>query len=112
MKALTFLARRFVAGDQINDAIEAVRRLNADGLKATLDNLGEDSHDRVHALAAAEENLLMLRRLGESGVDANISLKLSQLGMGFDVIIVEIIGQDTVGAVCIAKKLRQDLRLR
>ncbi len=84
MRALTFLARRFVAGDRIDDAIAAVRALNADGLKATLDNLGEDSHDKAHALAARDENLLMLRRLGESGVDANISLKLTQLGMGFD----------------------------
>lgn len=84
MRALTFLARRFVAGDEINDAIDAVRALNADGLKATLDNLGEDSTDKASAIAAADENMLMLRRLGESGVDANISLKLTQLGMGFD----------------------------
>lgn len=84
MRALTFLAQRFVAGDDISDAIEAVRELNADGLKATLDNLGEDSLDREHALAAAEENLTMLRRLAESGVDANISLKLTQLGLAFD----------------------------
>jgi proline dehydrogenase len=84
MRALTFLAHRFVAGDDISDAIEAVRALNADGLKATLDNLGEDSLDKAHALAAADENLTMLRRLAESGVDANISLKLTQLGLAFD----------------------------
>lgn len=84
MRALTFLAQRFVAGDDISDAIEAVRALNADGLKATLDNLGEDSLDREHALAAAEENLAMLRRIHASGVDANISLKLTQLGLAFD----------------------------
>ena len=84
MRALTFLAQRFVAGDDINEAIDAVRALNADGLKATLDNLGEDSLDKAHALAAAEENLTMLRRLNESGVDANISLKLTQLGLAFD----------------------------
>lgn len=84
MRALTFLAHRFVAGDDISEAIDAVRALNADGLKATLDNLGEDSLDKPHALAAAEENLAMLRRLNESGVDANISLKLTQLGLAFD----------------------------
>lgn len=84
MRALTFLASRFVAGDDISDAIEAVRELNSDGLKATLDNLGEDSLDKAHALAAAEENLTMLRRLHDSGVDANISLKLTQLGLAFD----------------------------
>jgi len=84
MRALTFLAKRFVAGDAIDDAIEAVRVLNETGIKATLDNLGEDSHDREHALAARDENLVMLKRIAASGVDANISLKLTQLGMGFD----------------------------
>ncbi len=84
MRALTFLAGRFVAGDDVDDAIEAVRALNAAGLKVTLDNLGEDSLDKPHALAAAEENILMLRRIAESGVDSNISLKLTQLGLSFD----------------------------
>lgn len=84
MRALTFLAKRFVAGDGIEDAIDAVRELNKSGIKATLDNLGEDSLDRAHALAAAEENLLMLRRISDTGVDSNISLKLTQLGLAFD----------------------------
>ena len=84
MRALTFLAKRFVAGDEIGDAIHAVRALNETGIKATLDNLGEDSLDRAHALAAADENLLMLRRIADSGVDSNVSLKLTQLGLSFD----------------------------
>ena len=84
MRALTFLAGRFVAGDDVDDAIEAVRALNDAGLKVTLDNLGEDSLDKPHALAAAEENILMLRRIAEAGVDSNISLKLTQLGLSFD----------------------------
>lgn len=84
MRALTFLAHRFVAGDDISEAIAAVRALNAEGLLATLDNLGEDSLDKQQALAAADENLRMLRALSESGVDANISLKLTQLGLAFD----------------------------
>jgi len=84
MRALTFLASRFVAGDAIGDAIAAVRALNKDGLKATLDNLGEDSLAREQALAAAEENLVMLRRIADAGLDANISLKLTQLGLAFD----------------------------
>ena len=84
MRALTFLARRFVAGDDVDDAIAAVRGLNEEGIKATLDNLGEDSLDRAHALAAAAENLLMLRRIAEVGADSNISLKLTQLGLAFD----------------------------
>lgn len=84
MRVLTFLASRFVAGDAIGDAIAAVAALNREGIKATLDNLGEDSLTREQAVAAAEENLLMLRRLSESGVDANISLKLTQVGLAID----------------------------
>ncbi|MDE2141973.1 MAG: proline dehydrogenase family protein [Elusimicrobia bacterium] len=84
MRALTFLAGRFVAGDAVDDAINAVRALNKDGIKATLDNLGEDSLTRDQALAAAEENLTMLRRIAGSGVDCNISLKLTQIGLAID----------------------------
>jgi len=84
VRALTFLASRFVAGDDIDEAVSAVGVLNAEGIKATLDNLGEDSLTREQALAAAQENFLMLRRIAESEVDANISLKLTQLGLAFD----------------------------
>jgi proline dehydrogenase len=84
MRALTFLAGRFVAGDAIDDALSAVRALNDDGIKATLDNLGEDSLTRNQAMAAAEENLLMLRRIADVGADSNISLKLTQIGLAID----------------------------
>jgi proline dehydrogenase len=84
MRALTFLASRFVAGDGIADAVAAVRALNQDGLKATLDNLGEDSLTREQALAAADENVLMLRKIDDADLDANISLKLTQLGLAID----------------------------
>lgn len=84
MRALTFLASRFVAGDDVDDAIAAVRQLNELGIKATLDNLGEDSLTRAKADAAAAENLLMLKRINEAGLDSNISLKLTQLGLALD----------------------------
>lgn len=84
MKALTFLASRFVAGDDIEDAVAAVRSLNELGIKATLDNLGEDSLTREKADQAAAENLLMLRRISDNGLDSNISLKLTQLGLALD----------------------------
>ena len=84
MRALTFLASRFVAGDDVDDAVSAVRELNELGIKATLDNLGEDSLTREKADAAAAENLLMLKRINETGLDSNISLKLTQLGLALD----------------------------
>lgn len=84
MRALTFLASRFVAGDDVEDAVAAVRSLNELGIKATLDNLGEDSLTREKADAAAAENLLMLKRISDTGLDSNISLKLTQLGLALD----------------------------
>lgn len=84
VRALTFLAGRFVAGDAIADAVEAARRLNQDGLKVTLDNLGEEVHDRVQAEAARDEYLLALRRIAEAELDCNVSLKLTQFGLGLD----------------------------
>ena len=84
MRALTFLARRFVAGDTVEQAIEAVRALNRDGIKATLDNLGEDSLTPRQAVAAADEYCLMLERIAQAGVDCNVSLKLTQFGLGLD----------------------------
>lgn len=82
MKALTLLARRFVAGDTISEALEQVRRLNADGIKVTLDNLGEDTSSREQADAARAEYVEMLQRIGEAGLtaDCNVSLKLTQFG--------------------------------
>ncbi len=84
MRALTFFARRFVAGDELADAIKVVRRLNGDGLKATLDSLGEDSRSHEQVEAAVVESLEILRVISDSGVDSNLSLKLTQIGLVID----------------------------
>lgn len=84
MRALTFLARRFVAGDTIDDALVQVKRLNAEGLKVTLDYLGEECETREQAQAARDEYLLMLRRISQEGADSNVSLKLTQFGLNLD----------------------------
>lgn len=84
MRALTLLAGRFVAGDTAEDAIAAVRRLNQGGLKATLDFLGEECRSGDQAEASAAEILRLLDKLAASGVDSNVSLKLTQLGFNLD----------------------------
>jgi len=84
VRALTFLARRFVAGDTVDEAIEAVRELNRDGIKVTLDNLGEEVKNAQQADAARDEYILMLRKIAEAEVDCNVSLKLSQFGLNLD----------------------------
>ena len=84
MRALTFLARRFVAGDKASEAVAAVRKLNEKGIKATLDFLGEECLDREHAEGAVQEVLGLLRLIAEHKVNANVSIKLTQLGLSLD----------------------------
>lgn len=81
MRALTFLAGRFVAGDTLKEAMETVKRLNAQGLKVTLDHLGEECRSREQAEADCDEYIECLKRISESGADCNVSLKLTQFGL-------------------------------
>jgi proline dehydrogenase len=78
------LAQRFVAGDTLDDGVAAAHRLNDEGFLVSLDLLGEECHDRATAIAARDEYLEGLDRIGEESLRANISIKLTQLGLAFD----------------------------
>lgn len=80
MKALTFLARRFVAGETADDAIAAGRRLHAKGIESTFDLLGEDVLDREAAKRCAEANRRLLSLVPDEA-DRNISIKLTMMGL-------------------------------
>jgi proline dehydrogenase len=73
---------RFVAGDGLDDAVRAVRELNAAGLSVTLDHLGEDTRERAQAEAARDAYLRMFSVFEEGGLaeGADASVKLSALG--------------------------------
>ncbi len=77
-------AARFVAGEELEDALRAVRELNAAGLKATVDYLGEAVTAPEAARAAAGVYAAVLDRLAAERLDANISLKPTQLGLALD----------------------------
>lgn len=83
-----FLARRFVAGETLYEALPALRDLHAKGLHTTLDLLGEYVKDRGVATAAREMYIGLIRTLAEEharhGVDVNISVKLSMMGQKID----------------------------
>ena len=74
-------ASRFVAGETLEEAIEAVRVLNAKGITATLDLLGESVHNEAEARASGREYLALLDRIHQLKLDANVSLKLTAMGM-------------------------------
>lgn len=78
------VARRFVAGESLEEALAAVRALNAQGMSASLDYLGEAVHDLRSAEAAKDVILSLLRAIHETGVNANVSIKLTQLGLDID----------------------------
>jgi len=78
------IASRYVAGETLDDALSTVRALNAEGCMATLDVLGED----ITLLAETEPTVLAYQRslaeIAARGVDSNISVKLSALGLKLD----------------------------
>jgi proline dehydrogenase len=80
VKPLTFLARRFVAGETADDAIAVGRTLAGRGIRATFDLLGEDVTDADAARRSAAACQELLRRLPPE-VDRNISIKLSMMGL-------------------------------
>ncbi len=76
-------ARRFVAGETADEAIAAVAELNKNGITASLDLLGESVFTEAEARAAGKSYVALLNRIAEKKVNANVSLKLTQ--MGFDI---------------------------
>ncbi len=80
-RILFFFARRFVAGLTMEEAVRAVRRLNQLGIRATLDVLGENVNLPQSAEMAVQSYLLTLNSIQKSGIDSNVSLKLTQMGL-------------------------------
>ncbi|CAM4381779.1 proline dehydrogenase [Paenibacillus endophyticus] len=74
-------ASRFVAGVEINSSIEAVKKLNKQGKMATLDHLGEFISSKQEAEHSTEMCRRTLASIAASGVNANLSLKLTSLGL-------------------------------
>jgi proline dehydrogenase len=83
-KSFFFLAKRFVAGESIESAIAAIRTINERRMSATLDFLGEDVRERAAATTVRNEYLATLDRIRESGVDSNVSVKLTAMGLLVD----------------------------
>ena len=79
-----YAASRFVAGERVEDAIRVVRELNKRGINATLDHLGEHTSTAEEAERATDDILLILNEIDKAGVRANVSIKLTQIGMGLD----------------------------
>jgi len=78
------VASRYVAGESLDDAVRVVRSLNQQGAMATIDILGEEVHEREKATAAVEEYLHVFDAIAREGIDSNVSIKLTLLGLKID----------------------------
>jgi len=77
-------ARRFIAGETLEDAIAAARAIESEGLLQTLDHLGESVTSLAAAETATREYLTLMAAVDKAGVERNLSLKLTQLGLDVD----------------------------
>ena len=84
MRSRDSFARRFIAGESIDEAVEVSRGVQSQGLHLTLDYLGESVRTVEEADAATREYVRLLEVILASGIERNISLKLTQLGAGID----------------------------
>ena len=78
------VASRYVAGEDLTDAIRVIRDLNGQGAMATLDVLGEEVSEREKATAFVEEYLRVFEAIDREKIDSNVSIKLTMLGLKID----------------------------
>src|SRR4051812_3542537 len=77
-------ASRFVAGETIEEGVAAAVELSRKGITSSLDLLGESVHQPAEARAAADEYVRMLDRMAAAGIQVNVSVKLTQMGLDID----------------------------
>jgi len=82
--ALRRIARRFIAGESLEEAVAAVKELNARGLTVSFDHLNEAVRNDAETHDEVLEYLRLLARIDQVGVRGNVSLKLTQCGLLFD----------------------------
>src|SRR4051794_35137833 len=78
------MVRRFVAGETLDEALPAIERLREQGMGTTVDVLGESVAAEADARAACARYLAVLDALPAHGLDRNVSLKPSQMGLNLD----------------------------
>lgn len=78
------VASRYVAGSTLDDAVQVIRNLNAEGAMATLDVLGEEVNEREKAVASTGEYVQALHTIAAQKIDSNVSLKPTMLGLKID----------------------------
>jgi proline dehydrogenase len=82
-------ARRFVAGETLEEALQTTRILNQQGFSVSLDHLGENVNAAAEACSAANDYIQILDAIKQASLDANISIKLTALGLDIEAALCE-----------------------
>src|SRR5262245_60497406 len=78
------LTTRFIAGESIEEAVAAIREINAHGCTASFDHLNESVNSAAETESEVAEYLNVLARIDETGIKSNVSIKLTQFGLDID----------------------------
>jgi len=89
------VAKRYVAGEEVSDAVQTIRELNDEGAMATVDVLGEEVHDQDKAELAVKQYLGLLETIESESLDSNVSIKPTMLGLKID----EQMCRDHIGTI-------------
>ena len=104
------MSGRFVAGMSVEEALTACRRVNKEGIAVSLDSLGESVTTEPEAQKSAAIYHQLLDAIQERGLNANVSVKLSQVGMDFDPALAErIVGEMVAHAAAAKSFVRIDM---
>jgi proline dehydrogenase len=103
-------ARRFVAGETLEEALAASRELGRLGRRVSLNHLGENVTTPEAARAACDSYLRMVRELNASGLPGNISIKLTQLGLDIDrALCASLAGEIAAAAASLGRTIEMDM---
>ncbi|MFL6273669.1 MAG: proline dehydrogenase family protein [Blastocatellia bacterium] len=80
-KSFNNVTRRFVAGEELPDAVAAIRELNRKQIRASFDHLGESISSEAETRAEVQEYVEVLQAISDNALDSNVSVKLTQLGL-------------------------------
>lgn len=83
-KSFNTVTQRFVAGEEISQAVEAIKQLNSKQISATFDHLGESISSEAETLEEVREYQRLIDSIVSNGLDSNVSVKLTQLGLDID----------------------------
>ena len=104
------MSSRFVAGMSVEEVLAACERVNREGIAATLDSLGESVTTEAEAQKSADIYHQLLDAVEARKLNANVSVKLSQVGMDFDSALAErIVGEMVAHAAHVHSFVRIDM---